>query len=72
MKEEPKHICTNCKYRHMVQGYDQQWGYYLIVENWCDKDKNLMHLFYSRGNGKHFMEECNFFECGEGVIERSN
>ena len=68
--KEPKHICTNCKYRHMVKGYDQQWGYYPIIENWCDKDKNLMHTLYSRGNGKYFTEECDYFEYGKGVIEQ--
>lgn len=24
--KEPKHICTNCKYRNMKKGNDQQWG----------------------------------------------
>lgn len=70
--DEPKHICTNCKYRHMVRAYDQEWGYYPIVENYCDKDKSLMHILYSKGNGKHFTEECDFFEYGEGVIEQSD
>lgn len=54
----------------MVKGYDQQWGYYPIIENWCDKDKNLMHTFYSRGDDGHFTEECEFFEYGEGIIEQ--
>lgn len=71
VRKTPKHICTNCKHRHMVQGYDQQWGSHPIVENWCGKSKELMHTFiYSKGNDIHFSQECDFFEYGEGVLEQ--
>jgi len=65
--EEPKHICTNCKYRNMQEGYDQQRGMLFIVKNWCGKDKNLMNTLFSDGNGKHFLEPCKYFEAGEGL-----
>lgn len=64
-----KRICTNCKFRRGKRGYDQEWGYYPIIENWCAKSTDLMHTFYQHGNGKHFSEECEFFEKGSGVIE---
>ena len=28
--KELKHICTNCKYRNMHEGYDQQWEISLL------------------------------------------
>lgn len=70
MDEFTKRICPNCKYRHMKQGYDQKWHCYCIIENFCDKDKNLMHSVYSVGNDKYFVEECDFFEFGKGTLEQ--
>lgn len=65
-----KQICTNCKYRHMVQMYDQSRGSKVVVENWCDKDKELMHTtIYKAGNDVHFSEECDFFEYGCGTLD---
>lgn len=68
--KEPKHICTNCKYRNMKEGYDQQWGRFLVVKNWCGKDRELMDTFYDHGNGKHFSEPCTYFEFGEGEYHK--
>lgn len=68
--KEPKHICTNCKYRNMKEGYDQQWGRFFIVENWCGKDRKLMNSFLSHGNSKHFSEPCNHFVTGDGVYHK--
>ena len=68
--KEPKHICTNCKYRNMEEGYDQQWGRFFVVKNWCGKNRKLMDTFYSRCNGKHFSEPCEYFEFGEGIYHK--
>lgn len=68
--KDPKHICTNCKYRNMEEGYDQQWGRFFVVKNWCGKDRKLMDVFYSRGNDKHFSEPCKYFESGEGIYHK--
>lgn len=70
--KEPKHTCTNCKYRNMEKGYDQQWGHFFIIKNWCGKDRKLMDIFYSRGNDKHFSEPCEYFEAGNGVFHGVN
>lgn len=68
--KELKHICTNCKYRNMKEGYDQQWGRFFIVKNWCGKDRKLMDSFFSHGNDKHFSEPCECFVAGDGVYHR--
>lgn len=68
--KEQKHICTNCKYRNMEEGYDYQWGRFLVIKNWCGKDKKLMDTFYSHGNDKHFSEPCKYFESGKGVYHK--
>lgn len=68
--KEPKHICTNCKYRNMKEGYDQEWGRFLIVKNWCGKDRKLMDASFYHGNGKHFSEPCEYFELGKGVYHK--
>lgn len=68
--EEPKHICTNCKYRNMEEGYDYQWGNFFVVKNWCGKDRKLMDIFYSHGNDKHFSKPCKYFESGKGVYHK--
>ncbi|MFG6369462.1 MAG: hypothetical protein K1W16_13815 [Lachnospiraceae bacterium] len=68
--KEPKHICTNCKYRNMQEGYDQQWGRFFVVKNWCGKDRKLMDTFFNRGNDKHFSEACEYFEAGEGIYHK--
>lgn len=68
--KELKHICTNCKYRNMKEGYDQQWGRFFIVKNWCGKDRKLMDSFFTHGNDKHFSEPCECFVAGDGVYHR--
>lgn len=68
--KELKHICTNCKYRNMQEGYDQQWGLFFVAKNWCGKDRELMDTSYSSGNGKHFTERCEYFELGEGTYHK--
>ena len=64
------HTCMHCKYRHMEEGYDQEWGRFFIVRNYCDKDKNLMNTFYSSGNGEHFTKPCDYFKQGKGTYEK--
>lgn len=61
--------CGFCKYRHIVEGYDQSTGMIQIVLNWCDKDRNLMNDDKYPYNDKHFIEPCEHFEEGKGTIE---
>ncbi len=68
--KEPKHICTNCKYRNMEEGYDQQGGMFFVVRNWCGKDRKLMNTFFTHGNDKYFSEPCKYFESGDGVYHK--
>lgn len=68
--KEPKHICTNCKYRNMEEGYDQQWGRFFVVKNWCGKNRKLMDTFFTSGNGEHFSKPCKYFKAGEGTYHK--
>lgn len=68
-----RHTCNNCKYRHGVEMYDQQWGRFICGHSWCDRDKSLMDSYdfdeTCRGNLTHYMDECEYFEEGNGIYE---
>ncbi len=67
------HTCNNCKYRHSVEMYDQQWGRFTVGHSWCEKDKTLMDSYdftYGvRGNLNHYMDDCSYFEEGKGIFD---
>lgn len=65
---EITHTCFNCKYRHGQEGYNQQWGMFYCIHNWCDKDRKLMDSW--ENNCKHFGESCDFFEEGCGTYNK--
>lgn len=64
------HICSNCKYCHGVEGYDQQWGMFYRCHCWCDKDRNRMDTWDKTKEG-HWMSSnpCELFEEGKGQYD---
>lgn len=65
---EVSRCCQNCKHRHGVEGYDQQWGMYYCFQSWCKKDKQFMDTI--NGITEHYITECPEFEQGEGTYDR--
>lgn len=69
-KEDLPHICSNCKFQHGVEGYDQQWGRTYCIHSWCDKDRNLMDSWNDKSLNSHYSIPCEYFEYGEGKYDR--
>lgn len=60
--------CYWCKYNHGVEGYDQEWGRFLCIRHYCDRNKNLMDTYRSKDKYDNF--ECQYFEYGEGQYDK--
>ena len=65
-----KRICSNCRYCHGEEGYDQQWGRFLRVHAWCDIDRNRMDSWVKNNQNNYWFDECDLFEFGQGQYDK--
>lgn len=63
-KTAHRKICSCCKYRKAIEGYDWQWGMKLIINNYCTFDGHCINE--ERPANSHFMVECENYEAGDG------
>jgi hypothetical protein len=62
-------ICSNCRYCHGEEGYDQQWGRFLRIHAWCDIDRNRMDSWVKNNQNDYWFDECDLFEFGQGQYD---